>query len=100
MTRPPCLRLCPVDPDNPRDNIEGESPLQGKGHTVFETGATRRLRLWKRTYLRPPQDEADTRPALLSSRFIVDREPLLLLRPSQRKHKQHRLVAHLAQLRR
>src|SRR6266705_88741 len=35
MTRPPCLRLCPASPGNPRDNIEGESPLQRKGHTFF-----------------------------------------------------------------
>jgi hypothetical protein len=26
-TRPPCLRLCPANPGNPRRNIEGESPL-------------------------------------------------------------------------
>ena len=34
MTHPPCLRLCPAHPGNPRNNIEGESPLVGKGHTV------------------------------------------------------------------
>jgi hypothetical protein len=28
------LRLCPAYPGNPRSNIEGESPLQGMGHTV------------------------------------------------------------------
>ena len=26
---PPCLRLCPAHPGNPRSNIEGESPLAG-----------------------------------------------------------------------
>src|SRR5262249_32064737 len=31
MTHPPCLRLCPAHPGNPRSNIEGESPLAGKG---------------------------------------------------------------------
>jgi hypothetical protein len=25
------LRLCPAHPGNPRSNIEGESPLAGKG---------------------------------------------------------------------
>src|ERR1700737_4392914 len=35
MTHPPCLRLCPAYPGNPRYRIEGESPLQGKGHTVY-----------------------------------------------------------------
>src|SRR5712691_4581883 len=35
MTRPPCVRLCPAYPGNPRKRIEGESPPQGKGHTVF-----------------------------------------------------------------
>src|ERR1700737_2318617 len=34
MTHPPCLRLCPAYPGNPRKRIEGESPLQGEGHTV------------------------------------------------------------------
>jgi hypothetical protein len=29
------LSLCPAYPGNPRNRIEGESPLQGKGHTVF-----------------------------------------------------------------
>src|ERR1700737_2441586 len=37
MTHPPCLRLCPAYPGNPRYRIEGESPLQGKGHTVFKS---------------------------------------------------------------
>src|SRR5260370_31895683 len=36
MTHPPCLRLCPANPGNPRNRIEGESPLQGKGHTACE----------------------------------------------------------------
>src|SRR5262249_23579111 len=31
---PPCLRLCPAHPGNPRRNIEGESPHLWKGHTV------------------------------------------------------------------
>src|SRR5713226_5482829 len=35
MTRPPCVRLCPANPGNPRTRIEGESPPQEKGHTVF-----------------------------------------------------------------
>src|SRR4051794_19361303 len=35
MTRPPCVRLCPAYPGNPRTRIEGESPPQEKGHTVF-----------------------------------------------------------------
>src|SRR5271165_7076712 len=35
MTHPPCLRLCPANPGNPRNRIEGESPLQGKGHTAW-----------------------------------------------------------------
>src|SRR5712664_1708529 len=35
MTRPPCVRLCPAYPGNPRNRIEGESPPQEKGHTVF-----------------------------------------------------------------
>src|SRR5712672_544736 len=35
MTHPPCLRLCPAYPGNPRNRIEGESPHQEKGHTVF-----------------------------------------------------------------
>src|SRR5882757_8241682 len=26
MTRPPCVRLCPAYPGNPRTRIEGESP--------------------------------------------------------------------------
>jgi hypothetical protein len=29
------LRLCPAYPGNPRNRIEGESPLLGKGHTVL-----------------------------------------------------------------
>src|SRR5580704_3918430 len=34
-TRPPCLRLCPANPGNPRRNIEGESPLlRGKRQQV------------------------------------------------------------------
>src|SRR3974390_31105 len=36
MTHPPCLRLCPANPGNPRGRTEGESPLQGKGHTVYD----------------------------------------------------------------
>src|SRR6516164_7487155 len=55
MTHPPCLRLCPAHPGNPRSNIEGESPLAGKGHTVFETHLT----VGKRRLLDAPQDEAD-----------------------------------------
>src|SRR5208282_1894472 len=35
MTHPPCLRLCPAYPGNPRNRIEGESPQLRKGHTVF-----------------------------------------------------------------
>src|SRR5262245_60612024 len=35
MTHPPCLRLCPAYPGNPRYRIEGESPPQGMGHTVY-----------------------------------------------------------------
>src|SRR6516164_7442517 len=34
MTHPPCLRLCPACPGNPRNRIEGESQLEGNGHTV------------------------------------------------------------------
>src|SRR5271167_3347845 len=30
MTRPPCVRLGPADPGNPRRHIEGESPHKGK----------------------------------------------------------------------
>src|ERR1700704_6767775 len=30
MTRPPCLRLYPAYPGNPRSSIEGESPRSGK----------------------------------------------------------------------
>ena len=30
MTRPPCLRLCPAYPGNPRNRIEGESPHSRK----------------------------------------------------------------------
>ena len=29
------MRLCPAHPGNPRSYIEGESPHQGKGHTVY-----------------------------------------------------------------
>jgi hypothetical protein len=35
------LRLCPAYPGNPRERIEGESPLQGKGHTVFAHASAR-----------------------------------------------------------
>src|SRR5260221_8876224 len=31
MTRPPCVRLCPAYPGNPRTRIEGESPQIRKG---------------------------------------------------------------------
>src|SRR6266700_1689487 len=31
MTRPPCVRLCPAYPGNPRMRIEGESPPLCKG---------------------------------------------------------------------
>src|SRR5438034_11039063 len=31
MTRPPCVRLCPAYPGNPRTRIEGESPPLCKG---------------------------------------------------------------------
>ena len=31
---PPCVRLYPACPGNPRHHIEGESPSHGKGHTV------------------------------------------------------------------
>jgi hypothetical protein len=31
MTRPPCVRLCPAHPGNPRTRIEGESPRFCKG---------------------------------------------------------------------
>src|SRR3954468_11604497 len=31
MTRPPCVRLCPAYPGNPRTRIEGESPPFRKG---------------------------------------------------------------------
>src|ERR1700681_1419882 len=44
MTHPPCLRLCPAYPGNPRYRIEGESPLQGKGHTVYNFGRSRPMR--------------------------------------------------------
>src|SRR5947207_601406 len=40
MTHPPCLRLCPAYPGNPRFRIEGESPLQGKD--IRSTEAARR----------------------------------------------------------
>jgi hypothetical protein len=30
------MRLCPAHPGNPRTRIEGESPPQGKGHTVYD----------------------------------------------------------------
>src|SRR5271169_5812300 len=30
LTRPPCVRLGPADPGNPRRHIEGESPHKGK----------------------------------------------------------------------
>ena len=33
---PPCLRLCPAYPGNPRSRIEGESPPDGKGHTACD----------------------------------------------------------------
>src|SRR6516165_6253697 len=55
MTHPPCLRLCPAHPGNPRSNIEGESPLAGKGHTVFETHRT----VGERRLCDAPQDEVD-----------------------------------------
>src|SRR5882762_2210110 len=34
MTRPPYLRLCPANPGNPRRNIEGKSPLQGRTYSL------------------------------------------------------------------
>src|SRR6266481_6631275 len=37
-TRPPCLRLCPANPGNPRRNIEGESPLQGRTYSLAYCG--------------------------------------------------------------
>src|SRR5215471_5484441 len=40
MTRPPCVRLCPAYPGNPRSRIEGESPPDGKGHTACGDGTT------------------------------------------------------------
>jgi hypothetical protein len=40
MTHPPCLRLRPAYPGNPRNRIEGESPQLRKGHTVFASLAT------------------------------------------------------------
>src|SRR6516164_11186695 len=51
MTHPPCLRLCPAYPGNPRSRIEGESPPDGKGHTacVAQYGNwVRRLIRWLR----------------------------------------------------
>src|SRR5712672_3062057 len=41
MAHPPCLRLCPAYPGNPRNRIEGESPHQEKGHTVFAPSGLR-----------------------------------------------------------
>src|SRR5262249_40575577 len=35
MTHLPCVRLYPAYPGNPRIHIEGESPLNRKGHTVW-----------------------------------------------------------------
>src|SRR5690348_10618680 len=52
MTRPPCVRLCLAYPGNPRTRIEGESPPQEKGHTVFGG-------------LRPPCNDAELHPILL-----------------------------------
>src|SRR5713101_7514014 len=45
MTHPPCLRLCPANPGNPRNRIEGESPLQGKGHTAWGAAEIMRVAL-------------------------------------------------------
>src|SRR5258707_6941509 len=52
-TRPPCLRLCPANPGNPRRNIEGESPLEGRTYSLGSTGRVhacqggcRRGRVW------------------------------------------------------
>src|SRR4029077_18775853 len=36
---PPCVRLYPAYPGNPRHHIEGESPSHGKGHTVYTARA-------------------------------------------------------------
>src|ERR1700716_1545582 len=47
MTRPPCVRLSPAYPGNPRTRIEGESPPFRKGTYGLRSGvfaASRRMK--------------------------------------------------------
>src|SRR5215510_4298475 len=76
MTHPPCLRLCPAHPGNPRSNIEGESPLAGKGiqSEMLRMSISRRLFLAKAdapTLAR----KAALAPSRLSSRVNGDPAP-------------------------
>src|SRR5438876_5030287 len=49
MTRPPCVRLCPAYPGNPRTRIEGESPPLCKGTYGLRASAKpMRLKGWPR----------------------------------------------------
>src|ERR1700688_838807 len=71
MTRPPCVRLCPAHPGNPRTRIEGESPPLRKGTYGLRSRAfARRLEGWATgTYLIILRDAAKT--PLLRMRSIL-----------------------------
>src|SRR4051812_37793430 len=62
MTRPPCVRLCPAYPDNPRTRIEGESPPLRKGTYGLRSRAlARRLEGWPQAPSLWPSFEARPR---------------------------------------
>src|SRR5205814_982704 len=93
MTRPPCVRLCPAYPGNPRTRIEGESPPLCKGtyglRSIREADASRRMAAKHgpgailrdaRARARAPQDE-------VGDKFTASTDPVLWKRRSSRQSK-------------
>src|SRR5881396_113058 len=67
MTRPPCVRLCPAYPGNPRTRIEGESPPLCKGTYGLRACALGRARMATWPMVR---DAAQERARLLTMRSL------------------------------
>jgi tRNA(adenine34) deaminase len=76
------LRLCPAYPGNPRNRIEGESPLQGKGHTVCY--AIRESRIGKVVFgLRSPLMGGLSRWNILADRKLSGAIPEVFAPPPE-----------------
>src|SRR5271166_1673283 len=61
MTHPPCLRLCPAFPGNPRNRIEGESPREGKDIRPEERRSVKLRRVSKHEARAPAASSFETR---------------------------------------